>query len=559
MPNQKTQEESENLNLDPGVVAAAIRRKAIEGRDLPESLGDFLRSAVTDAPDDLVVNFFQDDVQLTYRQAHDKSDRLADALMQRGVRKGSHVAVMIPNSEPYFVTWFAIAKIGAVIVPINFGYQPPELNYVLRDSDAQFLMIDEACLPILEALDEIPPLLAEGGIFVVGAGGNDQWPRYASMCEDGRAPFTAPEPVGLTDLFGIQYTSGTTGLPKGCMLSHRYWLTMARVASEMSGKTFKNILTTFPMFYVDPQIQFLMTIHFRGTAFIARRHSLSQFKSWLKTYNIHTVSLTPPAAGGIVEEPGDGDNDLRYISAFYFKGQDHIDLEQRFKTVARDAFGMTEVGVATYTPVEATHMVGKNTVGIAAPFREVKVCDEAGAEVAHGESGELCIKGPGMLWGYYKKPEANRNSFREDWFRSGDLATMDEKGYVRIVGRLKEMIKRSGENIAAQEVEAVLCEIPTVLEAAVVAVPDDKRMEEVKAYLILKDGASQDDITPAQIVEHCKGRLAAFKIPRYFAYVNDVPRTPSNKVAKNRLIENVEDLRVGAYDRVKDLWRQEAS
>jgi acyl-CoA synthetase (AMP-forming)/AMP-acid ligase II len=204
--------------------------------------------------------------------------------------------------------------------------------------------------------------------------------------------------------------------------------------------------------------------------------------------------------------------------------------------------------LALYTPTAATHKIGAGTVGLPAPYREIMIADEDGVEKPRGEPGELYIAGEGLFWGYYKKPEANRESFRGKWFRSGDVAVMDADGYVSIVGRLKEMIKRSGENIAAIEVQEVLAEHEAIIEAAVVGVPDPMRNEEVKAYVLLAPGKSARDVTPEEIQAHCRERLSKFKVPRYIAYVGEFPRTPSNKIAKNKLIAGVDDLRSGAFD-----------
>jgi len=310
----------------------------------------------------------------------------------------------------------------------------------------------------------------------------------------------------------------------------------------------ENILVTFPMFYMDPQLQVLMALRGNGTAFIGAQHSLSKFRDWIRDYHIHVATITPPVFRAMPELPEDGDNQLRYISAFYHKEDTHAALEKRFNCVGRDAFGMTEVGVALYTPTAATHKIGAGTVGLPAPYREIMIADEDGVEKPRGEPGELYIAGEGLFWGYYKKPEANRESFRGKWFRSGDVAVMDADGYVSIVGRLKEMIKRSGENIAAIEVQEVLAEHEAIVEAAVVGVPDPMRNEEVKAYVLLAPGKSARDVTPEEIQAHCRERLSKFKVPRYIAYVGEFPRTPSNKIAKNKLIAGVDDLRSGAFD-----------
>ncbi len=529
-------------------------REEVESLPLARSLGQFLDEAAAREPDKVFLHFFQQDEKYTYREISEQSDRLASSLCGLGVRKGAHVALMIPNGPAFIVSWFALAKIGAVMVPVNFSYTSSELAYVLSNSDSEFLVVEESLEAVFDGIPEATRTVADGNVVVVGAAAS---PRrsYGALVEAGSAPFRPPSAVEQTDLLSIQYTSGTTGLPKGCMQSHRFWLIASLVASRGHGMEVTNILVTFPLFYLDPQLQVLTALHGGGTAFIARQHSLKAFVGWIKEFKIHLATITPPVYHAIAARPDDAENDLRFIAAFYHKEDTHQALEERFGAVARDAFGMTEVGVATFTPTSATHMVGSGTCGLAAPFREVRVCDEEGKEMPRGETGELCIAGDGILWGYYRRPEANANSFRGRWFRTGDLAQMDADGYVWIVGRMKDMIKRSGENIAAVEVEGALAEHPDILEAAVVSVPDKLRKEEVKAYLILQPGKTADDLSPDQVATHCESRLARFKIPRFVAYVDEFPRTPSNKVAKSKLVDAADDLRVGAYDRLDEVWR----
>ena len=425
----------------------------IDGLEMNANFADLLRQKAEANGDAPAVHFFQSDEKLSYAAIDEKTDRLADALMQMGVRKGTHVALVTPNSSGFVLSWFAIAKIGAVMVPVNPTYTVREMTYVLSDSDASYVIYDPVFGAVVEAVQDDSVNIVEERMIVLGESHSDKAPGtpFAEVLARGKAPFTPPIAVMISDLLSIQYTSGTTGMPKGCMQSQDYWLRLSLVAANFQLLELKNVLVTFPMFYMDPQLQVLMALRADGTAFIAAQHSLSQFRDWIRDFNIHVATITPPVFRALPEEPSDGDNELRYISAFYHKEDTHAALEKRFNCVGRDAFGMTEVGVALYTPIAATHKVGAGTVGLPAPYREIMIADEDGNEVPRGTPGELCITGEGLFWGYYKKPEANKDSFRGKWFRSGDVAVMDEEGYVSIVGRLKEMIKRSGENIARHQ------------------------------------------------------------------------------------------------------------
>ena len=524
----------------------AKAKSLIDVLDMNTNFAELLREKALSNGAKTAIHFFQSDEKLSYTRIDEDTDRLADALMQMGVRKGTHVALVTPNSSGFVLSWFAIAKIGAVMVPVNPTYTVREMTYVLADSDASYVIYDPMFQAVVTAVQDENVNIVEERMIVLGDAGPGT--PFAEVLSRGHAPFTPPISVHMSDLLSIQYTSGTTGMPKGCMQSQDYWLRLSLVAANFQLLTLENVLVTFPMFYMDPQLQVLMALRANGTAFIAAQHSLSQFRDWIRDFNIHVATITPPVFRALPEEPTDGDNQLRYISAFYHKEDTHAALEKRFNSVGRDAFGMTEVGVALYTPVAATHKVGAGTVGLPAPYREIIIADEDGNEVPRGTPGELCIAGEGLFWGYYKKPEANNDSFRGKWFRSGDVAVMDEEGYVSIVGRLKEMIKRSGENIAAIEVQEVLAEHEGIVEAAVVGVPDPMRNEEVKAYIMLAEGVTPAQVTPQIIEAHCLERLSKFKVPRYIAYVEDFPRTPSNKIAKNKLVAGVEDLRTDAFD-----------
>jgi crotonobetaine/carnitine-CoA ligase len=217
---------------------------------------------------------------------------------------------------------------------------------------------------------------------------------------------------------------------------------------------------------------------------------------------------------------------------------------------------MTEIGIGTFVAPEDREGALNGSMGITAPFRETKVVDDDGDDVPVGDVGHLCVRGAGILRGYHNRPEANAELFLEHgWFQTGDLARFDPDGYVYYSGRVKDTIRRSGENIAAAEVEAVVVQVEGVTAAAAVPVPDDYRGEEVKVYVVLDEGRTAEGITPALILDWCGQRLAAFKVPRYVEYIDELPMTASGKVSKRHLKDAKDDLRVGSYDRVDVVWR----
>jgi crotonobetaine/carnitine-CoA ligase len=232
----------------------------------------------------------------------------------------------------------------------------------------------------------------------------------------------------------------------------------------------------------------------------------------------------------------------------------HHEIEDRFNLVAREAFGMTEIGTGLFMPIEATDMVGSGSCGVAAPFREARIVNLEGNPVPDGETGELQIRGRYILNGYYNDPEATQAAFAGEWFRTGDLFRRDENDFYTIVGRVKDMIRRAGENISAREVESVIAAMPEVIEAAAVPVKDGMRGEEVKAYIVLQQGVDLCQATLAQIIAHCSNDLAPFKVPRYYEFRQMLPKTASGKTAKLQLISEKPDLRQGSFDRISGTW-----
>ena len=540
-------------------VAANERR--LHQTPLPATLGELVKERADSLGDRVAACWFQDQRSLTYRELDEQADRLACGLLGIGVRKGIHVAVMLPNIPETFITWTAIARLGAVMVPVNTAYTPSEIEFVLGDSHAQYLVVDGSFLATLHEVAR-PRLLVDSRIVVCGSAPAPML-EWQQVLDTGESPFAAPAPgpapvpVTGSDLLNIQYTSGTTGFPKGCLLSHEYWVrtgySLAITRGEAPG--IDNVLVWAPFFYMDGMWQVLSSFVLGATAYIARRMSMSAFFDWLSAYQIHACTFPEPALKAHPASVADANIRLRYIYAFGWRPEAKREAERRFGCRARDAYGMTELGTATVTPIAAEERNFARTCGLPAPDRRLRIVGEDGADVEPGEAGELWVTGPGIMWGYYQRPEANAEAFRGEWFRTGDLFRRDADGYYYIVGRLKDMVKRSGENVAAREVEAVLNEIPDIVESAIVPVPDERRGEEVKAYLRLREGVVGDEVSLAAIFEHCACHLAAFKVPRYVAFVEEFPRTATRKIAKQRLIEAAGDLRQGAYDRVDGIWR----
>jgi len=530
---------SSHRAVDLGQAEIDALREELVSTEMPESLGGFCAEQAQAFKNATAIDYFQLDIRLSYRDIHIRSNRIAANLLKQGYRKGAHIAVMLPNSPASVLVWFAIMKIGAVIVPVNTAYGGKELDYLINQSDTQALIIHECYLPALEEMTARPDIL--GTPFVIGDAG------AGSLEEGGELNHFDPGyPVVATDLANLQYTSGTTGFPKGCMLTHDYWLLLSHSIAAMHRSYGSNRLFFWaPFFYMDGQWSFLSAMAVGGTAIIASKMSLTSFLDWLREHDAHYCVLPEPILKKLPLAPEDASLPVKFAHTFGWRPSARAEAENRFNLVARDGFGMTEVGPAMICPKAAGEKLELNTCGLAAPFRQTRVVDELGNECPPGVSGELQIRGRAIMLGYYKRPDANAESFDGDWLRTGDLFIKDEDGYHRIVGRLKEMIKRAGENISASEVEAAMREAPQIAEAAAISVPDEMRREEVMLLVKLADDVDQKEMSPQSVAEHA-ACLAVFKRPRYLAYVRDFPRTPTNKIAKSRI--TLDDLDSAVFD-----------
>ena len=535
------------------VPTPAQRRIAIESEPLPKNIAELVDVAARAGGDKVLWNFFESAETLTYAQLRERVFGLAAGLQSIGVKKGTHVGVMLPNVAAMPLTWLAIGVLGAVMIPINPGYRERELIYVLSDSETAFIVTEKETLgtvtnAIVEGNIKIPPK----NIVVLGDNEENHRSLEKLMATD-RQLLRLPEDIGHDDLLNIQYTSGTTGFPKGCMLTQRYWLSAGKVNAFRDGRSYARILASTPFFYMDPQWLLLMTLYQRGTLFVAARQSGSRFMNWIRDHQIE-FCLLPVITLKQPKDAADRQNCIVRANVYGIAPNLHREIEERFDLCAREAFGMTEIGPTMYMPIEAEDMVGSGSCGIPCPFRECRIVDGDGKELPAGTIGELVVRGPGILKGYYNKPEATAAAFHGDWFRTGDLFRQDERGYFYIVGRVKDSIRRAGENIAAREVEAVLLSFGPVLEAAAIPQKDETRGEEVRACIIWQDDVQADQPLLQQLIEHCQKNLASFKVPRFYTFPTSLPKTSSGKIAKHKLMEEMTSKTDRSFDRVTATW-----
>jgi acyl-CoA synthetase (AMP-forming)/AMP-acid ligase II len=532
----------------------------------PQSLGELLRRSAQQFGDQPFLR--TESKTLTFEQAHQRVGRLANLLANVGVTVGSKVAVMLHNGIEFPLTWLALAECGAVIVPLNPAYGENDLKHVLNDAGVDFIVSDVdrvgahrkrwgGIRPAMKVLcwgnDGIDALIDRQSNIIA----------ISQALETHSPVFARPVSVDRDTLLNLQYTSGTTGFPKGCMLTHGYWLALAERAGTIFEIRHSDVAYTCqPFYYMDPQWNTAMCLTHGIPLFIDAKFSASRFWQTIQQqgitlfYCIGTmpVLLFKQPANPAVEQQ----HRMRVVFCSGIYPDLHAAFEQRWAVPWREVFGMTETGVDFYMPIAETASVGSGCIGYPAPGKQAQVVDEQGVPVADGESGELTVAGSPMMQGYWRRPEDTANTIREGWLHTGDIAAKMPNGAYKLVGRLKDMIRRGGENIAAAEVEATLCGNDAVLQAAVVAVKDSDVGEEAHAYVRFKTAGagkvtSADNEKALQALhEFAAAKLAKFKVPRYWSAVESFPMTASERIAKHRLKEpayQVErfDMRAAAH------------
>jgi acyl-CoA synthetase (AMP-forming)/AMP-acid ligase II/enoyl-CoA hydratase/carnithine racemase len=472
------------------------------------------------------------------------TSRLAHRLIDvDGIRRGDRVAIMLPNVVHWPVVWLAVLKAGAVAVPINCSYQRADLTFVLRDSGARIVFTD----------GERSGLVAE-----VLAGEDDLADlAVVDVADDGSEPFPATAPassIGAGTLANLQYTSGTTGFPKACMLTHDYWVRLGWVCASVSGLGVRDVLLTAqPFSYMDPQWNTALALTLGAPLVVLPRFSASGFMADVRRHRATFCYVLGSMPTLLFKQPAsveDRDNDLRMVFCSGIPVGLHAELEQRWGAPWREIFGMTESGVDLVSPFDDGDAVGSGSLGHPVPTKQVRIVDPSGHDVRDGELGELAIAGTPMMDGYWNRPDDTARVLRGGWLHTGDVVVRQPDG-IHLVGRLKDMVRRGGENIASAEVEAALERDDRVGAAAVVAQADEVLGEEVKAFIELAAGVPTDRATAERIIERAGIELARFKVPRYVEFVADFPRTPSERISKAALKARAANKPGVTYDLVR--------
>jgi acyl-CoA synthetase (AMP-forming)/AMP-acid ligase II len=490
------------------------------------------------------------DVRLTYAQVGERVGGLARFFQEKGIRSGERIAILEVNSHEFLETYYAAAGMGAILNPLNFRLSGPEIAYILRDSHARWLVANVRFAELVEAtLKEGPPL--EGILWVGGK------PALASPLaqEEYEAALAAhagpffPEPVVDNQVAHLYYTSGTTGKPKGVMLTHKNVCTHALGTIAELNLTDRDVWAhVAAMFHLaDAWATFAVT-WVGGRHVIVPQFEPEEVFAAIQGERVTLSNLIPTMLNLMIKHPRAAEYDYGSLRVILSGGAPIApEVVRRIVEVFRcdyiQTYGMTETSPYLTLSILKEHLralspseqmafkakTGRPFMGV-----DLQVVNDQGTPVAPDEKtvGEIWVRGDTVTPGYWNRPEETEKAFHQGWLKTGDLAVVDGEGYVNIVDRKKDMILTGGENVYSTEVENVLYMHPKVLEAAVFGVPDEKWGEAVKAAVVLKPGESA---TEGEMVQFCKGQLAHYKCPKSVDFIPELPKTGSGKITKKVL------------------------
>jgi acyl-CoA synthetase (AMP-forming)/AMP-acid ligase II len=480
--------------------------------------------------------------------------RLADLLVEQGLQPGDRVAIMQGNSVAWPVTWMAIVRAGGVAVPANKRYRPTDLGFVLSDAGVRFVVCDDEAFQVVASCRSDCPSVTSVMRVVVADGDVS----LETLWEAEVPPLRpAEDPAEWDRVTNLQFTSGTTGFPKACVLPEDYWLRMGLLAAEVAELTADDVvLTTQPYSYIDPQWQTTMCLVAGATLVVLPRFSAREYWAAVREHGatfLYVLGTMPVILFKQPPSPLDRGHRVRLVLASGINPSMHRSFEERWGAPWREVFGMTETGIDLAALADDVETVGSGVAGRPVATKQVMVVGADRRPVPPGEIGEMLVKGEPLMLRYHRRPDETERAMTDGWFNTGDLVRQDEGGWISVVGRNKDMVRRAGENIAAAEVEAIVAGHPDVAMCAVVPVSDEVMEEEVKVFVQLRPGVGADPTaTAVSIIEHAKERLAVFKVPRFVEFIDAFPLTPSERVSKPQLSR--EDPRVGAYDATVGRW-----
>jgi len=524
------------------------------------SLGETLRKTATASPDHLAIVYFG--TRLNYRELDTLVDKFGEALQALGVGRGDRVAICLPNIPQFVIAYYGVLRVAGVVVACSPLYKERELTHIIEDSGANILVIWDKLYPLVQSLiregdlsnvittsvrDYLPPVLRL--LSPLKGVRSYSCPGAVDMLKlIGKYP-GQPRPVELEpkrDLALLQYTGGTTGVPKGAMLTHYNLIVNAVQVTEWArlqpGEDVH--LSALPLFHI-----YGMTVAMNAPilthstmVLVPDPRDIGGLIKAIDRFKPTIFCGVPAMYIALINRPDIQKHDLSSVRTCISGASAlPVEVQRRFEELSGgrlvEGYGLTETSPVTHVnPLDDPSKNRPGSIGIPISDTEAKIVDlETGnTDMPVGEAGELVIRGPQVMAGYWNKPEENKLAIRDGWFYTGDIATMDRDGYFQIVDRKKDMINVSGLKVWPREVEEVLFEHPAIKEAAVIGIPDARSGEAVKAFVVVKEGFS-GKVSSEDVTRFCKERLAAYKAPKLVEFREELPKTPVGKILRRQL------------------------
>ncbi|MCM3161950.1 fatty acid--CoA ligase family protein [Metabacillus litoralis] len=490
--------------------------------------------------------------ETSYLQLEGAINQFASSLTDMGINKGDHVAVVLGNSPYFVISLYGALRAGATVIPINPIYTPDEIAYIINNGDVKSVITLDLLIPLFEKMNEklpklehiitceTPPTDSKTDVDVTKLSIYTKMKGFTKILSTGSPRFVGPE-LSDDDVAVILYTSGTTGKPKGAMLTHKNLYSNAIDTANYLKMTSDDIVvTTLPMFHV-----FCLTVSLNAplmngaTLLIVPRFSPEVIFQLVKSYQATVFAGVPTMYNFLLQYDKAQPDDLKSLRICISGGASMPvallkGFEQKFKVIVSEGYGLSEASPVTcFNPLDRPRKagsIGTNIVNV-----ENKVVNELGEELPPNHVGELIVRGPNVMKGYYKMPEETAHTLRDGWLYTGDLARQDEEGYFYIVDRKKDMIIVGGYNVYPREVEEVLYNHEEVVEVAVLGVPDPNFGEAVKCFVVVKD----DKMTEDDLLEYCKQHLAKYKVPSSIEFLEELPKNTTGKILRRALKDQV--------------------
>ncbi len=480
------------------------------------------------------VAFVDGDTNVSFDQFHNRTNQLANVFVSSGVKKGDRVAVLLFNGLPMMELYFAAAKIGALLLPLNWRLAPPEIDYILQSARPKLFFYDAGLKDTVDKMEAALPTTVKVPAEDAPLSG-----AYADFLNNGDHS-DLPETTVSDDPWVLLYTSGTTGRPKGCLISHRakYVCNLGLVIG-LGILPDDRYLCFLPLFHVAALG--LALAHFSvggANVMLPRPPEPEAIIAILSKEGCTSLSAPPPLLKMIidVQKTQQKPLKLRWLTG-YGGGEPGETIQGVRDTLGAEfygTYGQSESGNFVAALNASDQLAHPASCGRVLPHLDVQIQDDDGVEVPRGDIGEVCLRGPSVMNGYWEQPTETEAALQDGWLHTGDMARMDREGFLYIVDRKKDLVKTGGENVYPREVELRLSEHPDIVESSIVGVPDAHWGEAVKAFVVLKPGAS---LKPKAVADWCRGALAGYKRPRYVEFISELPRSQTGKIEKKRLRE----------------------